>query len=121
MNDLCAHACPEASSFPRGVASKVTWGKTWGRVRGGRPHEALYVMPLQVLADVNNMPRIQSACARVHAACSASVVFGLCIRAIPFLCRQVHRKKKQQAGLKCVRDSHRQTVTELLRYQRPSV
>lgn len=86
MNDLCAYACPEAApAFPRGVASRVSWRNTWGRVRGGRPHEALYVMPLQFLADVNNMPVIR----RIRSACSASVVFGVCIRAVPFLCRPV--------------------------------
>ena len=86
VDDLCAHACPDAAErYRRGVASRVSWQQTWGRVKSGRPHEALYVMPLQLMADVNNIPAIN----RIRSACSASFVFGLGMRAIPFLCKPV--------------------------------
>ena len=45
INDLCAHACPEATRG-RNVSSLVAWQTTWGRLRGGRPHESLYILPL---------------------------------------------------------------------------
>lgn len=86
VNELCAHACPEAAAaHPRGVASKVTWNSTWGRVRGGRPHEALYAIPIQFVADVSNVNTLD----RIKSACGASVVFGLGMRALPILCRPV--------------------------------
>ena len=85
VNELCAHACPEAAAaHPRGVASKVTWNSTWGRVRGGRPHEALYAI-IQFVADVSNVNTLD----RIRSACGASVVFGLGMRALPILCRPV--------------------------------
>ena len=82
VNDLCAHLCPNApEAFPRGVASKVSWQSAWQRVRGGRPHEALVVLPLQVFADVNNAPAVQ----RMKHAASASFAFGLGMRVVPYL------------------------------------
>ena len=73
VNDLCAHLCPNApEAFPRGAASKVSWQSAWQRVRGGRPHEALVVLPLQVFADVNNAPAVQ----RMKHAASASFAFA---------------------------------------------
>jgi len=82
VNDLCAHLCPNApEAFPRGVASKVSWQSAWQRVRSGRPHEALVVLPLQVFADVNNAPAVQ----RMKHAASASFAFGLGMRVVPFL------------------------------------
>jgi len=82
VNDLCAHLCPNApEAFKRGVASKVSWHSAWQRVRSGRPHEALVVLPLQVFADLNNAPAVQ----RVKHAASASFAFGLGMRVVPFL------------------------------------
>ena len=82
VNDLCARLCPNTpEAFPRGVASKVSWHSAWQRVRGGRPHEALVVFPLQAFADVNNASTVQ----RVKHAVSASFAFGLGMRVVPFL------------------------------------
>ena len=96
VNDLCAHLCPNApEAFPRGVASKVSWQSAWQRVRGGRPHEALVVLPLQVFADVNNAPAVQ----RMKHAASASFAFGLGMRVVAYLARSLGLRSGVAAAL----------------------
>lgn len=87
LNDLCAHACPEAyQTYGRGgVASRVAWLNTWGRLKSGRPHEAFHLLPLQAITDLRNFDTIN----RIKSACSASVVFGVGMRALPLLCKPV--------------------------------
>lgn len=68
-----------------GVASHVAWQNTLGRLRSGRAHEALHLIPLQAITDLSNLNTIN----RIKSACSASVVFGVGMRALPLLCRPV--------------------------------
>ena len=82
INDLCLHLCPTAPErFKKGVASRVSWQSAWQRVKQGRPHEALLVLPLQAFADLNNASAVQ----RMKHAASASFAFGLGMRVVPFL------------------------------------
>jgi hypothetical protein len=92
LNALCAHACPEVMTreskikYGRGgVASHVAWQNTWGRLKAGRQLEALHLIPLQAITDLSNFGAIS----RIKSACSASVVFGVGMRALPLLCRPV--------------------------------
>lgn len=84
VNDLCSHLVPLTAGQLKnkgGVASRVSWQSAWQRVKQGRPHEALVVLPLQAFADLNN----QSAVQRIKHAASAFFAFGLGMRVVPFL------------------------------------
>jgi hypothetical protein len=85
MNDLCAHACPDAAHGPGGVSSAVAWKQTWCRLRDGKSYEALHLLPVRVATDLRNKPAID----RLRSAFSASFAFGLGMRACAVLFRPI--------------------------------
>ena len=69
MNELCSRLVPDLQKLGRGgVASKVAWDATWGRLRSGRPE--IHLLPIQAMADLRNQPALE----RLKTASMASVM-----------------------------------------------
>ena len=84
MNDLCERLVPELEKYGRGgVASKVAWDATWGRLRSGRPE--IHLLPIQAMADLRNQPALE----RIKTASMASVMFSLGMRALPIVFKPI--------------------------------
>ncbi len=84
MNELCSRLVPDLQKLGRGgVASKVAWDATWGRLRSGRPE--IHLLPIQAMADLRNQPALE----RLKTASMASVMFSLGMRALPIVFKPV--------------------------------
>ena len=84
MNELCERLVPELEKYGRGgVASKLAWDATWGRLRSGRPE--IHLLPIQAMADLRNQPALE----RIKTASMASVIFSLGMRALPIVFKPV--------------------------------
>lgn len=84
MNELCSRLVPDLQKLGRGgVASKVAWDATWGRLRSGRPE--IHLLPIQAMADLRNQPALE----RIKTASMASVMFSLGMRALPIVFKPV--------------------------------